>query len=84
MERLDYDLMFRWFVGRHRRSGLGPLDLLQEPRPPAEADIARRFLKCIPEHQEVAPLLSDEPFTVDGTLVTAFAEGCCCQRTATP
>jgi hypothetical protein len=38
-----------------------------------EADIARKFLKGILEHAEVAPLLSDEHFTVDGTLVTAWA-----------
>jgi hypothetical protein len=35
--------------------------------------MARKFLKGILEHAEVAPLLSDEHFTVDGTLVTAWA-----------
>jgi hypothetical protein len=38
-----------------------------------EADIARKFLRSILEHKEVAPLLSDEHFTVDGTLITAWA-----------
>ena len=34
MERLEFDLLFRWFVGRgDRRSRVGSLDLLQEPRP---------------------------------------------------
>ena len=45
MERLDFDLLFRWFVGpRHRRSGVGPLDLLEEPRPAARGDVAAGFL----------------------------------------
>ena len=36
MERLEYDLLFRWFVGPwRRRSGLGPFDVLEEPRPAA-------------------------------------------------
>ena len=36
MERLEYDLLFRWFVGhRRRRCGLGPFGLLEEPRPAA-------------------------------------------------
>jgi hypothetical protein len=38
-----------------------------------EADIARKFLKGIVEHPKVKPLLSDEHFTVDGTLVAAWA-----------
>ena len=36
MERLEFDLLFRWFVGhRRRRCGLGPFDVLEEPRPAA-------------------------------------------------
>jgi hypothetical protein len=36
MEQIDYNLLFRWFVGLgHRRPGLGPLDVLEEPRPTA-------------------------------------------------
>jgi hypothetical protein len=35
--------------------------------------ISRKLLKTILEHKEVCPLLSDEHFTVDGTLVTAWA-----------
>jgi hypothetical protein len=50
-----------------------------------EADIAHKLLKTILEHKEVAPLLSDEHFTVDG-IVNAWgflgelrAEGGCCR-----
>jgi hypothetical protein len=38
-----------------------------------EADISREFLARIVEHPEVSPLLSDEHFTVDGTLINAWA-----------
>jgi hypothetical protein len=38
---------------------VGPLDLLQERDRLLQADIARKFLRSILEHEEVAPLLSD-------------------------
>ena len=38
-----------------------------------EADVAKKFLKAILAHRKVAPLLSDDHFTVDGTLVQAWA-----------
>jgi hypothetical protein len=38
-------------------------------------DMARKVLAAILAHREVAPLLSDEHFSVDGTLVKAFAMG---------
>jgi hypothetical protein len=38
-----------------------------------EADVARKVLKAILAHPKVAPLLSDEHFSVDGTLVQAWA-----------
>ena len=38
VERLEFDMLFRWFVGLvDRREGLRRLDLLEEPRPPAHA-----------------------------------------------
>ena len=42
-----------------------------------EADVAKKFLKAILAHQVVAPLLSDDHFTVDGTMVQAFASMKC-------
>jgi transposase len=74
MERLDYDLMFRWFVGLGIDDPVWDHSTFSKNRDRLlEADIARKFLKSILEHREVAPLLSDEHFTVDGTLVTAWA-----------
>src|SRR5262249_23142079 len=74
MERLDYDLMFRWFVGLGIDDPVWDHSTFSKNRDRLlRADIARKFLKRILEHEEVAPLLSDEHFTVDGTLVTAWA-----------
>jgi transposase len=74
MERLDYDLMFRWFVGLGIDDPVWDHSTFSKNRDRLlEADIARLFLKSILAHKEVAPLLSDEHFTVDGTLVTAWA-----------
>jgi transposase len=74
MERLDYDLMFRWFVGLGIDDPVWDHSTFSKNRDRLlEADIARKLLQTILEHKEVAPLLSDEHFTVDGTLVNAWA-----------
>lgn len=74
MERLDFDLLFRWFVG------LGIDDPVWHPTVYAknrdrlfESDVAERFLTAILEHRRVRPLLSDEHFSVDGSLIEAWA-----------
>ena len=74
MEQMQYNLMFRWFVG------LGIDDPVWVPTVFTKnrdrlltTDIARKFLAAILAHREVAPLLSDEHFSVDGTLVKAWA-----------
>ena len=74
MEQMQYNLLFRWFVG------LGIDDPVWVPTVFSKnrdrlltTDIARKFLAAILAHCEVAPLLSDEHFSVDGTLVKAWA-----------
>ena len=74
MEQMRYNLMFRWFVG------LGIDDPVWVPTVFTKnrdrlltTDIARKFLGAIMAHREVAPLLSDEHFSVDGTLIKAWA-----------
>ncbi len=74
MEQMEYNLMFRWFVG------LGIDDPVWVPTVFSKnrdrlltTDIARKFLAAILAHGEVAPLLSEEHFSVDGTLVKAWA-----------
>jgi transposase len=74
MERLDYDLMFRWFVGLGIDDPVWNHSTYSKNRDRLlEADIARKFLAAIVQHKEVSPLLSDEHFTVDGTLINAWA-----------
>jgi transposase len=74
MEQMHYNLLFRWFVG------LGIDDPVWVPTVFTKnrdrlltTEMSRRFLAAILAHREVAPLLSDEHFSVDGTLVKAWA-----------
>ncbi|SIO54766.1 Transposase [Rhodovulum sp. ES.010] len=74
MEQMDYNLMFRWFVG------LGIDDAVWVPTVFTKnrdwlltTDMARKVMGAILAHREVAPLLSDEHFSVDGTLIKAWA-----------
>ena len=74
MEQMQYNLLFRWFVG------LGVDDQVWVPTVFSKnrdrlltTDIARKFLAAILAHAQVAPLLSDEHFSVDGTLIKAWA-----------
>ena len=70
MEQMQYNLMFRWFVG------LGIDDPVWVPTVFSKnrdrlltTDMSRKFLAAILAHREVEPLLSDAHFSVDGTLV---------------
>src|SRR5437763_1426132 len=74
MERLDYDLLFRWFVG------LGIDDPVWDPSTFSknrdrllEGEIAARFLTAVLARPRIKRLLSSEHFTVDGTLIEAWA-----------
>ena len=74
MERLEYDLLFRWFVG------LGVDDPAWDPTTFGKnrdrllaGDVARKFLAAIVAHPKVKRLLSTEHFSVDGTLIEAWA-----------
>jgi transposase len=74
MEQMDYNLMFRWFVG------LGIDDPVWVPTVFTKnrdrlltTDMSRKVMAAILAHPEVRPLLSDEHFSVDGTLVKAWA-----------
>jgi transposase len=74
MEQLDYNLLFRWFVGLGIDDPVWDHSTYSKNRDRLlEADIARKFLKAILEHDKVKPLLSDEHFSVGGTLINAWA-----------
>ena len=74
MEQLEYNLLFRWFVGLGIDDPVWDHSTYSKNRDRLlEADVAKKFLKAILAHRKVAPLLSDDHFTVDGTLVQAWA-----------
>jgi transposase len=73
-EQLDYNLLFRWFVG------LSPDDPIWDPtvftknrERLQQGDVFQKFMGKLLKHEKVKPLLSDEHFSVDGTLIEAWA-----------
>ena len=74
MEQLQYNLLFRWFVGLGIDDPVWVPTVFSKNRDRLlNTDIARKFLAAILGHEKVALLLSDEHFSVDGTLVEAWA-----------
>ena len=74
MEQLHYNLLFRWFVGLGIDDPVWVPTVFTKNRDRLlNTDIARKFLAAILAHKDVAPLLSDEHFSVDGTLIEAWA-----------
>jgi transposase len=74
MEQLDYNLLFRWFVG------LGIDDLVWHPTAFTtnrdrllQGEVAAKFLAAVVNQARVRQLLSREHFSVDGTLIEAWA-----------
>ena len=74
-EQLRYNLLFRWFVGVALDDPIwGPLDVLEESRPVAGASgEVERFFAEVLRLAESRGLLSKEHFSVDGTLIQAWA-----------
>lgn len=74
MEQMQYNLLFRWFVGLGIDDPVWVPTVFSKNRDRLlNTDIARKFLAAILAHEKVAPLLSDDHFSVDGTLVEAWA-----------
>ena len=74
MERLDYDLSFRWFVGLSMDDPVWDHSVFSKNRERLlEADIATEFLNNVIALARQEGYLSDEHFTVDGTLIEAWA-----------
>ncbi len=74
MEQLDYNLLYRWFVG------LSPDDPVWDPTVFTKnrarlqnGEVFAKFMSKLLNHPQVRPLLSDEHFSVDGTLIEAWA-----------
>ena len=74
MERLEYDLLFRWFVGIGVDAAVWDHSVFAKNRDRLlEGDIATRFLAAVLDQPRVKKLLSTDHFTVDGTLIEAWA-----------
>ena len=74
MEQLDYNLLFRWFVGLNMDDPIWDFTVFSKNRERLlEADVARAFFVEIGRLAREQGLLSDEHFTVDGTLIEAWA-----------
>jgi transposase len=74
MEQLDYNLLFRWFVGLSVDDPIWVPTVFSKNRDRLLAgDIAAEFLAAVLHLPAVKALLSDEHFSVDGTLIQAWA-----------
>src|SRR5271165_4251825 len=69
MEELDYNLLFRWFVGLNLDDEVWDATVFTKNRDRLlEAEVAKEFLACVVAHAREQGWISDEHFTVDGTL----------------
>jgi transposase len=74
MERLEFDLLFRWFVGLGVDDPVWDHSTFSKNRDRLlDGDIAARFLASVLAQPRVKKLLSTEHFSVDGTLIEAWA-----------
>jgi transposase len=74
MEQLEYNLLFRWFVGLNMDESVWDVTVFTKNRERLlQADIAKRFFEQVLQQAQALDLMSDEHFTVDGTLLEACA-----------
>jgi transposase len=74
MERLDFDLLFRWFVGLGVDDPAWDHSTFSKNRDRLlEGEIAAKFLAAVLAQPKVKRLLSSDHFSVDGTLIEAWA-----------
>jgi transposase len=74
MEQLSYNILFRWFVGLSIEAPVWDVTVFTKNRDRLlEGDIAHGFLRAILADPQVKHLLSSEHFSVDGTLIEAWA-----------
>jgi len=74
MEQLEYNLLFRWFVGLNMDDPVWVPTVFSKNRDRLlEEDIARKFFDQVLAQAAETDLISDEHFSVDGTLIEAWA-----------
>src|SRR3984893_3230553 len=70
IEQLEYNLLFRWFVGLNMDEAVWVPTVFTKNRDRLwEGDIAEKFFQAVLTQARVVNLLSDEHFSVDGTLI---------------
>ena len=74
MEQMHYNLLYRWFVGLNMDDGVWDVTVFTKNRDRLlEGEVAQAFFEQVLAQARAAALLSDEHFTVDGTLIEAWA-----------
>lgn len=74
MEQLNYNLLFRWFVGLNMDDPVWDVTVFTKNRARLlQADVARSFFDLVVAEADRRDLMSTEHFTVDGTLLEACA-----------
>src|SRR5262249_43765024 len=74
MEEIDYSILFRWFVGMNLDEAVWDVTVFTKNRDRLlDGDVAREFLAEVVSQAQDKKLTSDEHFTVDGTLIEAWA-----------
>jgi len=85
MEQLEYNLLFRWFVGLNMDEVFWVPTVFTKNRDRLwEGDIAEKFFQAVLTQARVTAWLSDEHFSVDGTLIEAWASHKSFQRKGQP
>jgi len=74
MEEMNYNLLFRWFVGLEMDDEVWDVTVFTKNRERLIAGaVAQKFFAAVLKQARSRELLSDEHFTVDGTLIEAWA-----------
>ena len=74
MEQLDFNILYRWFVGLNMDDAVWDVTVFTKNRDRLlEGEVAQAFFEAVLAQARAAKLLSDEHFTVDGTLIEAWA-----------
>lgn len=85
MEQLEYNLLYRWFVGLNMDEPVWVASVFSKNRDRLlEGDVAEKFFAQVLEEARKADLLSDEHFSVDGTLIEGWASQKSFQRKDRP
>jgi len=85
MEQLDYNILFRWFVGLEMDDRVWAPTVFTKNRDRLlEGEVAEAFFEQVLAEARKRKLLSDEHFTVDGTLIEAWASLKSFQKKAGP